>query len=539
MEQAFSITPGAKDLSFRLIQSSLQLKTPAALSIIFVCISLCAHAQAPIELHTIFEVAGQDSGAQLGTYVKGVGDLNKDGYDDVAVSAPGEFRTYVYYGGKTMNQKPSLSLVGGGTIISGDFNGDGWIDLAIEKYFEDTVFIYFGGAKMDTIPDLILTENSDYFGRAMAAGDVKGDGVEDLLISTQDQNKDSTLEYRGRIFIYKGAHDMAAVPVSIIDGDTTRSGLGVDLATGNIYGDNKSVIVAMGFNQLSFVGSEKYYYFSVFKSDSAFHISRSNYIDSRRVVGGFSDHVACFDADGDGIDDILVDKIDIFKGGTQLDTIPSYYVGPPNGDSAFYGPYPWVSGGGDFNKDGVKDILLSATDGYFGGAPGVFVMVDRKYHPGQYVAYRVFSDYLSYSLDGRPENAGDVNGDGVDDIFVGSPLGPLHHEGFFGIYSGDTTIVADVNAQPPTQPKNFNLQQNYPNPFNPTTCISYNISQRVRVSLKVFDLLGREVAKLVDGYVEPGEHTVPFDGSNLPSGIYLYQLRVPKWSIAKKMLLLK
>ncbi len=83
------------------------------------------------------------------------------------------------------------------------------------------------------------------------------------------------------------------------------------------------------------------------------------------------------------------------------------------------------------------------------------------------------------------------------------------------------------------------LSQSYPNPFNPTTMIFYTLKERDYVTLVVFDVLGKEVARLVDGIQTEGEHSVNFDGSNLPSGMYIYQLKGSNFNINKKMLLLK
>jgi hypothetical protein len=83
------------------------------------------------------------------------------------------------------------------------------------------------------------------------------------------------------------------------------------------------------------------------------------------------------------------------------------------------------------------------------------------------------------------------------------------------------------------------LFQNYPNPFNPITTISYSIMEQGLVQIKVYDVLGNEVAILVNEEKPQGNYSINFDGSNLPSGVYLYSLRVNNYSDNKKMILLK
>ncbi|HMS34002.1 MAG TPA: T9SS type A sorting domain-containing protein [Ignavibacteria bacterium] len=90
-----------------------------------------------------------------------------------------------------------------------------------------------------------------------------------------------------------------------------------------------------------------------------------------------------------------------------------------------------------------------------------------------------------------------------------------------------------------TIPDNYNLSQNYPNPFNPSTKINYTIPKSGLVTLKVYDLLGKEVASLVNEVVNAGSHEVSFNASNLSSGTYFYRIKVGDFVETKKMSLLK
>lgn len=85
----------------------------------------------------------------------------------------------------------------------------------------------------------------------------------------------------------------------------------------------------------------------------------------------------------------------------------------------------------------------------------------------------------------------------------------------------------------------YRLSQNYPNPFNPSTSISFSIPNKANVSLKVFDLLGSQIAELVNGEMEAGSYNVEFNAANLPSGIYFYKIQSDNYSETKKMVLLK
>ncbi len=97
----------------------------------------------------------------------------------------------------------------------------------------------------------------------------------------------------------------------------------------------------------------------------------------------------------------------------------------------------------------------------------------------------------------------------------------------------------DAIAERGSMPVGYDLYQNYPNPFNPSTVITYRMSDAGHVTLKVFDVLGREVVTLVDQIQKPGTYEVRFDGSRLPTGLYFCRLDAGNYFAVRKLLLLK
>ena len=100
-------------------------------------------------------------------------------------------------------------------------------------------------------------------------------------------------------------------------------------------------------------------------------------------------------------------------------------------------------------------------------------------------------------------------------------------------------ITSSVKSGPDVKPAICTLGHNYPNPFNPSTTIHYELATGSRVTLKVYNVLGQEVATLVDQEKPAGVYDVQFDGRHLSSGTYVYRLQSHKYSASKRMLLLK
>lgn len=164
------------------------------------------------------------------------------------------------------------------------------------------------------------------------------------------------------------------------------------------------------------------------------------------------------------------------------------------------------------------------------------------------VAFDIW-DYSGFSPDSTPTIS--------PRLFYGSPASDMDNDGkneyAFVNYSSDFTVWSDDGTvfileaenqstavgKDEINPGNFELSQNYPNPFNPSTIINYEIPEEAFVSLKVYDMLGNEVATLVNENRHAGKNKATFNASNLSAGVYFYTLRTGNYSATKKMMLIK
>jgi hypothetical protein len=123
--------------------------------------------------------------------------------------------------------------------------------------------------------------------------------------------------------------------------------------------------------------------------------------------------------------------------------------------------------------------------------------------------------------------------------FLSSPQNSLSNESRWIFNSKTISLNAVGVNDKPVQVNNYSLEQNYPNPFNPGTEIKFTLAKTGNVSLKVYDMLGREAACLVNSELEAGSHTINFNAANLASGVYIYTLNAGNFSMTKKMMFLK
>lgn len=144
--------------------------------------------------------------------------------------------------------------------------------------------------------------------------------------------------------------------------------------------------------------------------------------------------------------------------------------------------------------------------------------------------YTEFSAVVDYFAEGTPDSA-------LINILSGSST--PHVGTTFKIDDLAFGPVTGVIGPAATRPVTFSLSQNYPNPFNPSTAIDFSLPHSAFVTLRVLNVLGEEVARLIEGEVQAGPHTVQWNAGTRASGMYYYELRSGEFTQTKKLMLLK
>jgi len=237
---------------------------------------------------------------------------------------------------------------------------------------------------------------------------------------------------------------------------------------------------------------------------------------------------ALLDIDTDG-------DLDLFAG-RALGTI-SYYT---NIGSAQNGVFTLVTSSyqgidvGDNSKPQFIDVDGdSDEDLLVGSRAGTLSLYSNDGPPGD-PAFTFVTSYHGSADSVRESSPAlvDIDDDGDIDLFVGNYRGGLE----FYRNGPETSVQDEDHSQVPASPV---LLQNYPNPFNPSTVIRFSVPVTSVVDLRVFDVLGREVASLIQASVPPGQHQVRWDAGSTTGGVYFYRLSMNGASITRKLILLR
>lgn len=346
----------------------------------------------------------------FGYNVSEAGDINKDGYSDILVSASyyknpqwPDGRVNIYYGSTTPDTIADVIIIGRKGQSGGDINKDGYSDLLIDQS------VYWGGRQMDSIPDFNFSDEL----RIAGAGDYNNDGYADIITG---QPTDNTIgEGRGCVSIYYGSNQLHSNADVTFHGELARELFGRYVSGGgdlNQDGYDDFLIVAAGFEGGMPVPGTVSLYFGgpTLKSVPDFKFEGRN--------ASFAG-----DMNGDGFSDMITGKSDgsqafIYLGKNQFNGMPDLTINRENEER-----FRTMASAGDFNKDGYDDIIigdqLNNTKGtqagraflYFGG-PTVDTRPDLTFN-----GEATFNQFGATAA-----CAGDINNDGFSDIMIGAPL---------------------------------------------------------------------------------------------------------------------
>lgn len=360
-----------------------------------------------------------------GTFCRGIGDINKDGYADFLVNkvystdCPDTTvanQVFLYLGKNFLSTQPELVFehriesqeIGNDCFGTrkfnglGDVNGDGYDDFAIvaghaitdtapwgDINYGGKVYVYFGSSAPDTIPDLIFRGNIISFslgwiggtlGSAVCGSDVNGDGFKDIVIGSADYAP--TWHWydlmRGRVYIYFGGVSIDTIPDVVING-------------GNYWAPFLPRYEQLGFS-----------------IDNLGDVNGDGYEDIIVGAPNNMEHMQVYGAAG---------KAYVFLGGNPMDTLPDWwYYGTE--DLQIFGEV--VSDAGDFNGDGYKDFMVG--DHEYpkpGGAYGRVLLFYGGPELDTFPDWSIYGEiFRTHDLGNRVDCIGDYNGDGYDDIVV-------------------------------------------------------------------------------------------------------------------------
>ena len=421
-------------------------------------------------------LTGAAANDNFGYSVSKAGDVNGDGYGDVIVGAhlndaggSNAGRAYIFFGGLNMNNIADVTLTGlaadnsfGYSVsTAGDFNGDGFSDVIVGAHLNNAggagagrAYVFLGGSNMNNVADVTLTGAAagDNFGFSVSyAGDVNGDGFSDVIAGAL--MNDGIATNAGRAYIFFGGATLNSVADVVLNGASANDFFGHSVSTaGDINGDGFSdVIAGAPFNDAAGNEAGRAY---VFLGGAVMDNTADITITGAAAGDNLGHSVSTAgDINGDGYSDVVTGaygndeagsaagRAYVHMGGMNLDNIADAIF---SGDAANDNFGISVSAAGDVNGDGFSEVIVGAMNNDAGGTDAGRAYLYINSLTGTDIEDEFFTgttfDYLGFSV----SNAGDVNGDGYDDVIIAA-IGNNSDRGIAYIHYGGT--VPDNNPE--------------------------------------------------------------------------------------------
>ncbi|UCE06400.1 MAG: FG-GAP repeat protein [bacterium] len=524
--------------------------------------------------------------------VAGAGDVNGDGFDDVIVgamlAAEAYGQAYIYLGGTSMDNVADVTLAGtvanelfGGSVSSaGDMNGDGYDDVIVgtyQQYFypKGSAYLFLGGVSMDSVADVKFIAPSEipFFGTpSVLGGDVNGDGYSDVIVSGW---------YYGPVKVYFGGNIIDDVADGNLAEFQTDFRKDYSVAgAGDMNGDGYTeIILGEPNDDTNGEAAGKAHLYFLASSPPPTTPRITSVLDVPHDQGGnviIKWNGSCHDVSGKIIDYLIQCSLPRQNSDFFWETIDSLVAT----QDLSYSSIVKTLYDSSANTNGIFYFhVIARTENrhiqYKSLPVAGYSVANLLLPPVQFLSAEVFSGltvklkwnqinsasnvqyYIIFrSITGDFSPSPDLQiGTTVDSVFIDpAPIpGVVNYYRIItvDIYGNKSAPSLQVSIKVEDIPTQYTLFQNYPNPVtsraksymdseqNFATTIQFELPEYSAVTLKVYDISGREVTTLVDGISPPGVHKVLFDVGNLTSGVYFYQLKAGRFIRQKKMLVTK
>jgi hypothetical protein len=510
------------------------------LSFLFLSVSW-VFAQQTYNLEIVFKKTRDPAATTegFGLALSTAGDVNTDGFDDIIIGSPSgmiDGRCYLYYGGNPMDTISDMTFwgdtAGDGfavSMCSGDLNGDsisdiiiglqnGWVNYAQPG----KVYIYFGGAGLDNIPDLVINghNNSASFGAAVACGDINGDSYQDLVVG--EVYYPNSFVCNGRVYVYYGGPLLDTIPDIIINGHNGEC-FGYSVGSGGDLNSDgfEDILVGAYENSESYGSAGKVY---AFFGGNPMDTIPDCWLHGE--AGG--DRLGWFGCDimknSTGYDRMITStmtggtyftgKVYILFGGNPMDTLPDIWMIGKNDTSALG---EWCSSAGNVDAGSDEEALAGAVNDIGNGCGYSWL--------GNLPMDSIEDAYLRgnihyYGIGWMVASAGDVNGDGYDEVMFSNYAADSNKSVWVCRYTGPG--IVEQRARGIEQ-----IMQVYPNPFSDhIRCRIQDTRYRIKdFCIKIYDIAGRKVMKY-DINNSEGETVIDTDTRHLPAGVYFVQVEM-------------
>jgi predicted nucleotidyltransferase len=517
------------------------------------------------------------------------GDYDNDGDFDLAIQGRLDTTgfnnvTKIYRNddGNFIDINASLMGLCGGSVIWADFDNDGLLDLLISGSPDNgsTFYTKIYKKEKDNFVD-INAHLPGVWGSSIAAGDYDNDGDLDILLTGYGHYSTITRLYRNELqndkitFVDTYAQLQAVNSSAVAWGDYDNdgyldiclSGISFNVPITKIYRNNggesfidinaplKPMAVSAlawgdydndGDLDLAVSGAEDFWYGTnpttkIYRNDSGMFVDIN-----ANITGTWFGSLTWGDYDGDG-------KLDLLMTGGTVSRPYFHYLGPYYPVTKNYKNNSQNSNTSPSTPNNLSIIVSQgktqlkwdpSTDNQTPNNTLTYNLRIGKTPGGHEVFSPISNMSTGYRRTPKEGNQGFLKNwnirnlppgtyywsvQAIDNSYTGSPFADEHT---FTVTSSGDIIEENV-------PNDFYLYQNYPNPFNPSTHIAFSLPKETFITVKIFDLLGREIVSLMNEVKPKGKYEIEWDASNFPAGVYYCKLKSNEYFALKKMILIK